>query len=54
MLNNYFYLAKNRQGLLKSGVISAGSALAAYSKAERVVTSWSDDIYVIVKLERIE
>lgn len=53
-MNNYFYLAKNRQGLLKSGVISGVSAFDAYSKASKVVSKWSDDIYVIVKLERIE
>lgn len=53
-MSNYFYLAKNRQGLLKSGVISGSSAFDAYSKASNIVTKWSDDIYVIVKLEKVE
>lgn len=50
----YFFVAKNREGLIKSGVIKATSAFDAYSTAYTGVNIRSDDKYELIKLEVVE
>lgn len=53
-MKTYFYLAKNYQGLMKSGLASGIRAFDAYSKVAKLVTNRSDDVYVVVKFELVE
>lgn len=50
----YFWVAKNRSGSMKSGVVSSENAAKAYLQASQAATTFSDDVFVVVKLERIE
>lgn len=46
--------SKNTSGLLKSGVIFANCPKEAHTEASRKATTFSDDVFVVCKLERIE
>lgn len=53
-MKGYFWVGRNSIGLFKSGVVYADNVGVAHAMASKASTTYSDDKYVIVRLERVE
>jgi hypothetical protein len=53
-MNYYFWVAQNRGGVFKSGVVVAATPAEAHKISSKAATTFSDDAFIITKLERIE